>query len=236
MSDKNPSWTAWAIMVAAIVLIAIAFSRKSGVDRAVSERTPTRPTSVANILEELPDIAVDELVEAGWLTRSPVGEDPLLKDRMILLTHAINEHTARAVVERLFVLNGQDSAAPIDLYLASPGGWSGITYTIIDAINSIDAPVNTRAVGLCYSACAMVLTAGSGRRTATPNTILMVHAHEPSDDFDRLDIARDEKLWRENSSLPEDWYPMTAEKEYYLTAEQALNYKIIDEIMSPNKP
>ena len=83
MSDKNPSWTAWAIMVAAIVLIAIAFSRKSGVDRAVSERTPTRPTSVANILEELPDIAVDELVEAGWLTRSPVGEDPLLKDRMI---------------------------------------------------------------------------------------------------------------------------------------------------------
>ena len=132
--------------------------------------------------------------------------------------------------------NSQDHSGPIDLYLASPGGWGGNAFLIVDAMKQIDAPVNTRAIGQCYSACAMVLAAGTGTRTATSNSIIMVHANLDDSDapfsYDTAARARYEKLWHDHSKLPEKWFPMTSDRAYYLNAKQALEFKIIDRIVS----
>lgn len=187
--------------------------------------------------EDLISTWVDEHIEAGYQSSPLDAGDPLLSQRRIVVTHAINERTAREIVERLLYLDGRDPEKPIDLYLSSPGGWTVSAFTIIDAIRLVRAPVNSWAVGGCYSACAMVLAAGTGRRVATRDAILMVHAGEPGEDepqsFDRLDSARIVALWREVARLPEDWYPLEDGEEHYLTARQAMGYGLIDAVVPP---
>jgi ATP-dependent Clp protease, protease subunit len=196
---------------------------------------------IVNTVRDLPEprtlasIAVDEIVESGSLVTPTVTEDTLLKRRSILLTHSINENTSRAIVEKLLLLNAEDPTQPIELYLSSPGGWGGSAFTIIEAMKRIEAPVNAHAIGICYSSCALVLVAATGRRTAMQDTIMMVHANlddsnEPYS-YDRLAKARYEKLWHEHSTLPEAWFPMTADKMYYLSPQEALDYKVIDEVI-----
>ncbi len=196
---------------------------------------------LAEALDELPSprsfatIAVDEMIEAGVLTPSPDRYDPALDGRRILLTNAINEHTARIVVDRLFLLDGQDRRKPIDLYLSSPGGWGASAFTIIDAMHSIEAPVNAHALGQCYSSCALILAAGTGIRTAASHALLMVHANLDNStapySYDRLDRARYETLWRDHAALPAGWFPMTSDRTYYLTPRQALEFKVIDKVV-----
>jgi ATP-dependent Clp protease protease subunit len=184
-------------------------------------------------------IVTDELVESGLFSTRSAAEAPLLEKRSVLLTHAINEQSSREVVEKIFLLNAEDPTAPIDLYLASPGGWGGSAFAIIDAMQRVEAPVNTHAIGLCYSACALVLTSATGRRTAAPNAIVMIHANlgtssEPYS-YEKLAQDRYESLYREYSALPESWFPMTEDKMYYLSAQEALDFKIIDEVIPPGK-
>jgi ATP-dependent Clp protease protease subunit len=104
-------------------------------------------------------------------------------------------------------------------------------------MREISSPVNAHAIGFCYSSCAMILAAATGRRTSTPNTILMVHANlEESNgvhSFERLARERYEHLWRTHAHLPERWFPMTGDDEYYLSPAKALEYGIIDEITTP---
>jgi ATP-dependent Clp protease protease subunit len=200
---------------------------------------------LGNAVDELPNSRemastfVDELVEAGWLTGSAGEADPLLQNRTIVMTHAINEHSSQLIVKALFQLDRQDPTKAIDLYLSSPGGWGGSAFTIVDAVQSLKSPVNTYALGLCYSSCALVLAAGTGQRSAAENAILMVHANlEDSSEpfsYDRIDRARYEKLWRDHGRLPDDWFPMTGDEAYYLTPRDALEYGIIDRIATRNK-
>ena len=187
--------------------------------------------------EDLITTWVDEHIEAGYEPTALDPGDPLLAQRKIVVTHAINERTAKEIVERLLYLDARDAERPIDLYLSSPGGWTVSAFTIIDAIRLVRAPVNSWAVGGCYSACAMVLAAGTGRRAATRDAILMVHAGEPADgepqSFDRLDNERIVALWRAVARLPEDWFPLEDGEEHYLTAPQAMAYGLIDAVVPP---
>jgi ATP-dependent Clp protease protease subunit len=189
--------------------------------------------------EDLISSWVDQHIEAGYEPAALDPGDPLLAQRRIVVTHAINERTAKEIVERLLYLDARDPEAPIDLYLSSPGGWTVSAFTIIDAVRLVRAPVNAWAVGGCYSACAMVLAAGTGRRVATRDAILMVHAGEPAPDgprsFDRLDNERIVALWRRVAKLPEDWFPLEDGEEHYLTAKQALDYGLVDAVVPDRK-
>ena len=182
---------------------------------------------------------VDQNIDAGYEDPVVLADDPLLATRKIVLGHNVNAHSAKDVVTRLIYLNAVDSEAPIDLYLTTLGGWSDNAFTIIDTMQMIDAPVNTYAVGACYSSGAMILTAGTGRRYATPNTVIMLHANCVDDEeeysMDSLDTQRYHRLWREHSKVPEDWYPMIYDLEYYFPAEKALEYDVIDEILLPKQ-
>jgi len=187
---------------------------------------------------ELPDTLegfLDQQIDAGFADPTLDENDPLLRERKIFLGHDINARSAKDVATRLFLLDGIDHDAPIDLYISTQGGWGDNAFTIIDAMRLIDAPVNTWAVGGCYSSGAMILAAGTGRRRATENAILMVHANldDSSEEysFDRLARARYENLWRQTARLPESWFPMTADESYYLSAQEALELGLIDEIV-----
>jgi ATP-dependent Clp protease protease subunit len=178
---------------------------------------------------------VDEYLAGVPAATTLRADDPLLGRRTILVTANINERTASDVVSRLLYLNAQDSRRPIELYLSTQGGWVDSAFTIIDVIERIEAPVNTWAIGGCYSAGALILSAGTGRRYATPNAILMIHASlDPATTtsfaYEQLALERYERVWRERAALPAAWFPMVGGEEYYLSAQEALKFKLIDEI------
>jgi ATP-dependent Clp protease protease subunit len=178
---------------------------------------------------------IDEIlasVPAGLQLRP---DDPMIASRQILVTENINERTAKEVVGRLLYMNTLDPHRPIDLYLSTQGGWVDSAFTIIDAMQLIDAPVNTWAIGGCYSSGALILTAGTGRRYATPNSVLMIHASLDEDtkqsySYERLALQRYERIWRRRAALPDAWFPMVGGEEYYLSPQEALDFKMIDEI------
>ena len=185
--------------------------------------------------ESVAESVLDQLIESGAIPPHPLdAADPMLARRTIVVTTAINEATSREVVERLLWLDAADPDRPIDLLLSTQGGWTDSAFTIIDVMSSLRAPVNTWAVGGCYSAGAMILAAGTGRRIASPNAVLMLHANleEPdgSGDWTLLEQQRVERLWRQRSRVPQQWYPMTGDVSHYMTAEQALEWGVIDEI------
>ena len=191
----------------------------------------------ASLADPLPLVeqVVDEYLAASPGAPALRADDPLLGDRTILVTANINEHTAKDIAAQLLYLNAVDPHSPIDLYLSTQGGWVDSAFTIIDAIDLIEAPVNTWAMGGCYSAGTLILAAGTGRRYATPNAVLMIHASLDEDakrpySYERLALERYERVWRERANLPADWFPMVGGEEYYLSPQEALQFKLIDEI------
>jgi len=197
--------------------------------------------TIANNLadpEPLIEQVVDEYLSANPREPDLHADDPLLKSRKVLVTSNINEYTAKDVATRLLYLNAVDPHRPIDLYLSTQGGWIDSAFTIIDAMQLIQAPVNTWAIGGCYSAGALILAAGTGRRYATPDAVLMIHASLDEDSkhpysYERLALDRYERVWRDRANLPEKWFPMVGGEEYYLSPEEALQFHLIDEISPP---
>jgi len=186
--------------------------------------------------DELVDDLVDTQIESGFEEVLLDATDPLLAARKIVITNTINERTAKDVVNRLFHLDALDAVSPIDLYISTQGGWPDAAFTLVDAMRMIDAPVNTWAMGGCYSAGAVILAAGTGRRYSTDGAIIMVHTNlvdstEPFS-YGRLDRTRYEGFWREVANLPTRWFPMTGEAVYYLSPDEALKYGIIDEVLT----
>jgi len=177
---------------------------------------------------------VDEQIEAGMAPDLDPLRDPLLEQRKIVLGAGINARTARDVVTKLMVLDQRDPEAPIDLFLLTNGGYADSAFAIIDAMKLITAPVNTIALGGTYSSGALILAAGTGTRSASPNSVIMIHANLSASTraFSYGPAARQryESLLRERCDLPRKWFPLTDDKLYYLSAEQALELGVVDEI------
>jgi len=211
--------------VAALVVQAAVLVWQAGASSTVSLRWSD------TLLEFL-----DEQIDAGYEEAPRLHEaDPLLNQRKILLHHSVNARTAKDVTARLMFLDSLDSAAPIDLFISTQGGWVDSAFAIIDAMRLIDAPVNTWAVGGCYSAGALILASGTGRRIATESAIIMIHANASDSleeySYERLDRKRYESVWRRTATLPREWFPMTADDSYYLSAEEAARFNVVDEIV-----
>jgi ATP-dependent Clp protease protease subunit len=214
-----------AAIVAIIALAVIGNALRSlrSVDAALSN-----PGAIA-------ESVIDELLASMPSDPRLRRDDPLITSRRVLVTENINERTAKEVAARLLYMDAIDHVRPIDLYLSTQGGWVDSAFTIIDTMELIAAPVNTWAIGGCYSAGALILAAGTGRRFATPNTVLMIHASLDDDSkesysYERLALARYERVWRRRAALPDEWFPMVGGQEYYLSPQEALQFKLIDEI------
>jgi len=176
----------------------------------------------------------DRIVETGIVPWHFDANDPLLAERKILISAEINERTSREVIYRLLHLEAV-AKKPIHLYLLTTGGWTDEAFAIIDTMRSLASPVNTYALGGCSSAGAMVLAAATGTRFAFADSIIMVHSNnDPSEErysLAKLDRDRIEQFWRMSARLPEEWFPLVGDQEYYLSPQEAKKMGIIDEII-----
>ncbi len=172
----------------------------------------------------------------------------LLKERIIMLGTGINDQVANLVVAQLLYLNAQDPDREISIYINCPGGviYSGLA--IYDTMRSIPNPIRTVAVGLTASFGTILLTAGDkGRRMALPNAT--VHMHQPWSsggggqatdvEIQAREILRQRELLNgilaEATEQPLEKIETDTDRDLYLTAEQAVEYGLIDTILNPNK-
>ena len=171
----------------------------------------------------------------------------LLKDRIIYLGEDVNPTTSSLIVAQMLFLESEEPDKEIYFYINSPGGSITDGMAIVDTMNYIKCPVETVCVGLAASMGAVLLTAGEkGKRFAMPNSEIMIHqpligggglqgqATEIKIHADHLVRTREKlnKFLSERTGKPLDVIEKDTERDNYMTAEEALEYGLIDGIMT----
>jgi ATP-dependent Clp protease protease subunit len=161
--------------------------------------------------------------------------DPVLNSRKILLFGPIDQRAAEVTIQELLFLDGKGHD-PIDLFLETPGGEMQYGWAIQQTMSLIHSPVNTYALSECNSAGAVLLAAGTGKRYALHGTLIVIHGmafhgNKPPPVYvtDFQDSYTD--FWRKRARLPQSWLPLPFDSLHFLTAEQALQYGIVDEVV-----
>ncbi len=169
----------------------------------------------------------------------------LLKDRIVFLSGEIEDHMANLVVAQLLFLEMEDPDADISLYINSPGGSVTAGMAIYDTMQYIKPQVRTVCVGLAASMGAFLLMAGEkGKRLALPNAEVMIHQPLGGAQGQATDVAiraewllktktKMTKMMADMTGQPIDKVKADVERDYFMDAQEALNYGIIDEIYQP---
>ncbi|MBQ8311927.1 MAG: ATP-dependent Clp endopeptidase proteolytic subunit ClpP [Clostridia bacterium] len=169
----------------------------------------------------------------------------LLKDRIVFLSGEIEDNMANLVVAQLLFLEMEDPDADISLYINSPGGSVTAGMAIYDTMQYIKPQVRTVCVGMAASMGAFLLMAGEkGKRLALPNAEVMIHQPLGGAQGQATDVAiraewllktktKMTKMMAEMTGQPIDKVKADVERDYFMDAEEALNYGIIDEIYQP---
>ncbi len=169
----------------------------------------------------------------------------LLKDRIIFLGGEIDDDVANTVVAQLLFLEMEDPDADICLYINSPGGSVTAGMAIYDTMQYIKPQVRTVCVGMAASMGAFLLMAGEkGKRCALPNSEVMIHqplggaSGQATDVQIRAEwlLKTKEKMIRmkaEMTGQPEEVIRRDLERDHFMSAKEALEYGIIDEIFDP---
>ncbi len=169
----------------------------------------------------------------------------LLKDRIIMLGSQIDDNVANSIVSQLLFLQAQDSEKDIYLYINSPGGSVTAGFAIYDTIQHIKPDVQTICIGMAASMGSFLLAAGAkGKRFALPNAEVMIH--QPlggaQGQATEIEIAANhilktrEKLNRilsERTGQSIEKIQKDTDRDNFLTAEEAKEYGLIDEVMVP---
>ena len=166
----------------------------------------------------------------------------LLKDRIIFLSGEINNEMADVAVEQLLFLEAEDPDKDIMLYINSPGGLVTAGMAIYDTMNYIKAPVSTIVIGMAASMAAVLLAAGTkGKRVALPNAEIMIHQPLGGAQGQATDIAiQAEQILKSKKKInriladctgkSEEQIAADVERDHYLSADEALEYGLIDNI------
>ena len=168
----------------------------------------------------------------------------LLNDRIIFLADEVNDVTANLVVAQLLFLESVDPDKDISLYINSPGGSITAGMAIYDTMNYIKCDVSTICIGMAASMGAFLLSAGTkGKRYALPNSEIMIH--QPLGGFQGqatdikihaqriLDIKENlNKILADNTGKPLDVIKADTERDNFMTAQQALEYGLIDKVIA----
>jgi ATP-dependent Clp protease protease subunit len=171
----------------------------------------------------------------------------LLKDRIVFLGSAIDDNVANLIIAQLLFLEAEDPDKDVSLYINSPGGSISAGMAIFDTIQYIRPDVTTICVGLAASMGAFLLAAGKkGKRFALPNSEIMIHqplggTQGQATDIEihaRRIINMKEQLNRilsERTGQKLEKIQMDTERDYFMTAAEAKEYGIIDEVISQPK-
>lgn len=185
--------------------------------------------------------------KSGQMERAYDIYSLLLKNRIVFVGTQITDQTANLIVAQLLYLNNEDSESPIQMYINSPGGQIYAGLAIYDTMQMITNPINTVAVGVTASFGTVLLTAGTkGQRFALPHAT--VHLHQPiggaQGQATDIEIQANEimRLRRKLNGIlahhtgqSEEKIKADTERDYWLTAQDAVVYGLVDKVLEPKK-
>lgn len=172
----------------------------------------------------------------------------LLNERIIFLAGAIDDHMANLVVAQLLYLDHMDSKKDIHLYINSPGGSVSAGMAILDTMNFVRSDVSTICVGVAASMGSLLLSSGTkGKRFALPNSEIMIHqvlggAEGQASDIEIqakhiLRIKENlNKILAKNTGKTPSQVEKDADRDNWMTAEEAKKYNLVDQVISKPKP
>ncbi|MCA0754317.1 ATP-dependent Clp endopeptidase proteolytic subunit ClpP [Paenibacillus sp. N4] len=168
----------------------------------------------------------------------------LLKDRIIFLGSAIDDHTANSIVAQLLFLAAEDPDKEISMYINSPGGSTTAGFAIYDTMQFVKPPVHTICTGFAASFAAILLLAGEkGHRSALPNSEIMIHQPHGGAQGQASDIAisarrildtrrRLNEITAQRTGQPISKVEADMDRDYFMSPEEALEYGIIDKVIT----
>ena len=192
-------------------------------------------------------------IDPSVIEKTPYGErsydvySRLLKDRVVFLRGEVNEQMANSIVAQLLFLEMEDPDAEISMYINSPGGSVTDGMAIYDTMRYIKPKVRTVCLGMAASMGAFLLMAGEpGMRMALPNAEVMIHQPSGGAHGQATDVqlhaqwlmrtkTKMNALMAEMTGQPLERIQQDVERDYFMTAEEALKYGIIDQIFEPRK-
>lgn len=168
----------------------------------------------------------------------------LLQERIIFLSNEVNDDIASLVVSQLLFLESQDSTKDIHLYINSPGGSVSAGFAIYDTMNYVKCDVSTTCIGMAASMGAFLLAGGAkGKRFALPNAEVMIH--QPSGgakgQATEIQIAAENilktkkklnQMLADNTGKPYEVVAADTERDHWMSADEALDYGLIDGIIT----
>ena len=169
----------------------------------------------------------------------------LLKDRIIMLTGPVEDNMANSLIAQLLFLDAQDNTKDIYLYVNTPGGSVSAGLAIVDTMNFIKSDVQTIVMGVAASMGTIIASSGAkGKRFMLPNAEYLIHqpmggAGSGTQQTDMAIVAEHllrtrntlEKILAENSGKSVEQIHKDAERDYWMSAQETLEYGFIDEIM-----
>ena len=185
--------------------------------------------------------------------RSPQGEraydiySRLLKDRIVFIGDEISDPLANLVIAQMLFLEKEDPAADIDVYVNSPGGSVSAGLAIFDVMSHVKCPIATTCVGMAASMATLILAGGTlGKRFAMPNSRIMIHqtsgGYRGTMTDARIYLEEMNRLFETYVSIMArktgksvDQVRADCDRDFWLSAEDARAYGIVDEIIDPKK-
>lgn len=171
----------------------------------------------------------------------------LLKDRIIILSEAIEDHVSSLIIAQMLFLEAEDPEKDIFLYINSPGGVVTSGLAIYDTMQYIKPDVATICIGQAASMGSLLLAAGAkGKRSALPNSRIMIHQPmggfqgQASDiEIQAKEILKAKKrlneIYAHHTGLPIEKIEQDVDRDYFMSAEDAKAYNIIDKVFSRAK-
>ncbi|MCE9609827.1 MAG: ATP-dependent Clp protease proteolytic subunit [Chthoniobacter sp.] len=171
----------------------------------------------------------------------------LLKDRIVFLGTAIDDHVANAVIAQLLFLQMDDGKKDISIYINSPGGSVTAGLAIYDTIQFMTCAVNTYCIGMAASMGAVLLAAGTkGKRFALPNSDIMIHQVSGGAQGTASDVERTVEfmyklkkrlihILAQHTGKTDEQVKIDSDRDYYMTAEEAKDYGLVDEVVKSRK-
>src|SRR5438128_5117156 len=171
----------------------------------------------------------------------------LLKDRIIFLGTAVDDHVANLVIAQMLFLQMEDPKKDINIYINSPGGSVTAGLAIYDTMQFVTCDVTTYCLGMAASMGAVLLAAGTkGKRFALPNSDIMIHQVSGGAQGQASDVERQVdymfklkkrliKIISQHSGKSEDQVRLDSDRDYYMSAAEAKTYGLVDEVIKSRK-
>lgn len=171
----------------------------------------------------------------------------LLKERIVFLGGPINDQVANTVIAQLLYLESENPDKDISLYINSPGGSVSAALAMLDTMNYVQCEIQTICVGMAASAGAVLLSAGEkGKRFCLENSEVMIHQPSGGAQGQATDIEitaqqilkireRLNHILAENTGQDFEKIKEDVERDFFMSAEEAKEYGIVDEIMTSKK-